>query len=85
MTQYEFGTKEQVARLLRLKSPNSVRHCRKYWIEGIHFYKNPGGDRTGYNYNLTLIRHWIQCQKNIDDGNHLLAMAEYQRSKRKVG
>ena len=77
---YEFGNKHDVFGQLRLRSPDSVKHYHKKWIEGIHFYKRPGGAKTGYNYNLTLIRHWIQCHENVNDPNHLRAIVAYQQS-----
>jgi len=79
-TAYEFGSKHEAVKLLGLKNPDSVKHSHKKWIENIHYYKRPGGNRAGYGYNLTLIKHWIQCHENINDPNHIRAMAIYQRS-----
>lgn len=79
-TAYEFGSKAEAAQLLGLRSADSVKHYRKKWIDKIHFYKRPGGNRAGYLYNLTLIRNWIQCHEDVNDPNHCRAIADYLRS-----
>jgi hypothetical protein len=40
-----FGTKHEVAKILNLKNPDSVKHYHRKWVDGIHFYKRPGGRR----------------------------------------
>jgi hypothetical protein len=77
---YELGSKVAVAKLLGLKNPDSVKHYHKKWDNGIHYKKRPGGNRSGYSYNLTLIKHWQLCHENVEDRNHTQAIEIYRRS-----
>jgi len=79
-TAYELGSKVAVAKLLGLKNPDSVKHYHKKWDNGIHYKKRPGGNRSGYSYNLTLIKHWQLCHENVEDRNHTQAIEIYRRS-----
>lgn len=76
------GSKVEAAKLLGLKNPDSVKHYHKKWDNGIHYKKRPGGNRSGYSYNLTLIKHWQLCHENVEDTSHLQAIAAYRRSLR---
>lgn len=73
------GTKHEVAKILNLK-PDSVKNYHRKWVDGIHFYKRPGGRKSGYGYNIPLIKHWIQCHENLENRDHINAMAAYQKS-----
>ena len=75
-----FGTKREVAEILNLKNPDSVKRYHVKWVDGIHFYKRPGGKTAGYRYNIPLIQHWIQCHEDLDNREHINAMAAYQKS-----
>lgn len=75
------GSKAEAAKLLGLK-PDSVKHYHRKWDDGIHYKKRPGGNRSGYSYNLTLIKHWQLCHENVKDDNHTQAIAVYRRSLR---
>ena len=75
-----FGTKHEVAKILSLGNPDSVKHYHKRWIDGIHFYKCPGGRQSGYRYNIPLIEHWLQCYQDLNNSDHVCAMAAYQKS-----
>ncbi|HEY9867047.1 MAG TPA: hypothetical protein V6D21_22930 [Candidatus Obscuribacterales bacterium] len=77
---YELGSKTEAAQLLGLKNPDSVKHYHRKWDDGIHYKKRPGGNRSGYSYNLTLIKHWQLCHENVNDANHLQEIAVYRRS-----
>lgn len=40
-----FGTKREVAKILNLKNPDSVKRYHVKWVDGIHFYKRPGNNQ----------------------------------------
>lgn len=75
------GSKTEAAKLLGVK-PDSVKHYHKKWDDGIHYKKRPGGNRSGYSYNLMLIKHWQLCHENVKDKNHIQAITAYLRSLR---
>lgn len=77
----DFVTKYEIAKLLNLKNDKSVLRYHKYWIDGVHFFKNPGGNRSGYTYVLPLIQHWNKCCRKSDDRDHLIAIQIYQQSR----
>jgi len=80
--EYKMVSKFEIAQLLRLKNADSVKHYHKKWDNGIHYTKCPGGNRSGYEYNLELIKHWILCHRDVKDPNHKRAILIYQRSLR---
>lgn len=74
-----FVSKHEIAPMLGLKNPDSVKHCHKKWINGIHYYSR-GSRRAGYRYNLELIQHWQNCHEDVSHPSHIQMMKAYQKS-----